>query len=72
MQTHMQKVSTLQYGVHILLMLQGTVLKDCRNLRRKVEEMIQTKRIMVQDGDPQNETKNPLPEHNDTLQRNDI
>lgn len=50
----------------------GHNTKDCQKIRRKVEEMIQTKRIMVQNGDPQNETKNPLPEHNDTLQRNDI
>ncbi|KAG5599125.1 hypothetical protein H5410_030495 [Solanum commersonii] len=39
--------------------------KDCRNLKRNVEEMIQTKMIVVQNDDPPNVTKNPLPAHND-------
>ncbi|KAK4726953.1 hypothetical protein R3W88_031870 [Solanum pinnatisectum] len=39
--------------------------EDCRNLRRKVEEMIQTKMIVVQNDDPPNITKNHLPAHSD-------
>ncbi|KAH0647850.1 hypothetical protein KY285_033098 [Solanum tuberosum] len=41
----------------------GHNIEDCRNLRRKVEEMIQTKTILVQNDDPPNVTKNPLPAH---------
>jgi len=43
----------------------GHSTEDCRNLRRKVEEMIQTKMIVVQNDDPPNVTKNPLPAHSD-------
>ncbi|KAG5629958.1 hypothetical protein H5410_001675 [Solanum commersonii] len=43
----------------------GHSTEDCQNLRRKVEKMIQTKMIVVQNNDPSNVTKNPLPAHND-------
>ncbi|KAK4731308.1 hypothetical protein R3W88_024296 [Solanum pinnatisectum] len=39
--------------------------EDCRNLRRNVKKMIQTKRIVVQNDDPPNVTENPLSAHND-------
>ncbi|KAK4708800.1 hypothetical protein R3W88_029725 [Solanum pinnatisectum] len=43
----------------------GHSSKDCRNLKKKVEEMIQTKMIVVQNNNPPNVTKNPLPAHNE-------
>ncbi|XP_049360372.1 uncharacterized protein LOC125825068 [Solanum verrucosum] len=44
----------------------GHSTEDYQNLRRKVEEMVQTKMIVVQNDDPPNVTKNLLPAHNDT------
>ncbi|KAK4729946.1 hypothetical protein R3W88_022934 [Solanum pinnatisectum] len=34
----------------------GHSIEDCQNLRRKVEELIQTKRILVQNDDPPPQT----------------
>ncbi|KAG5610367.1 hypothetical protein H5410_021648 [Solanum commersonii] len=43
----------------------GHSTEDCRNLRRKLEETIQTKMIVIQNDDPPNVTKNPLLPQND-------
>ncbi|KAK4713681.1 hypothetical protein R3W88_019588 [Solanum pinnatisectum] len=43
----------------------GHSIEDCRNVIRKVEEMIQTKMIVAQNNDPPNVTKNPLSARSD-------
>ncbi|KAK4737911.1 hypothetical protein R3W88_001608 [Solanum pinnatisectum] len=42
-------------------------IENCHNFKKNVEEMIQTKMIVVQNDDPPNVTKNHLPAHIDVM-----